>query len=150
MPIPCHSHNDYWREVPLFSALHAGCTGVEADVWLKDGELYIGHDTASLQRECTFRSLYVDPLVKILERQNTPSRLYTGHNNGVFDADPTQTLTLLEDVKTDGHETWPVVMKQLDALREKGWLRFFQDGKLHDGPVTLVGTGNAVRPDRGQ
>ncbi|KLU85373.1 hypothetical protein MAPG_04399 [Magnaporthiopsis poae ATCC 64411] len=28
-PIPCHSHNDYWRKVPLFSALHAGCIGVE-------------------------------------------------------------------------------------------------------------------------
>ena len=26
IPIPCHSHNDYWRRVPLFSALRAGCT----------------------------------------------------------------------------------------------------------------------------
>ncbi|KAL8947372.1 MAG: hypothetical protein Q9222_006338 [Ikaeria aurantiellina] len=35
-PIPCHSHNDYWRRVPLYDALAAGCTGVEADVWLDD------------------------------------------------------------------------------------------------------------------
>ena len=31
-PIPCHSHNDYWRRVPLYDALRWGCTGVEADV----------------------------------------------------------------------------------------------------------------------
>ncbi|KAL9010763.1 MAG: hypothetical protein Q9173_004342, partial [Seirophora scorigena] len=32
-PIACHSHNDYWRRVPLYDALAAGCTGVEADIW---------------------------------------------------------------------------------------------------------------------
>jgi len=32
VPVPCHSHNDYWRKVPVFSALHMGCTGIEADV----------------------------------------------------------------------------------------------------------------------
>ena len=26
-PIPCHPHNDYWRKVPLYDALAAGCTG---------------------------------------------------------------------------------------------------------------------------
>jgi hypothetical protein len=34
VPVGCHSHNDYWRRVPLYSALQAGCIGVEADVWL--------------------------------------------------------------------------------------------------------------------
>ena len=33
-PFMCHSHNDYWRREPLYQAIHAGCTGVEADVWL--------------------------------------------------------------------------------------------------------------------
>jgi hypothetical protein len=33
-PVPCHSHNDYWRTISLHSALQAGCTSVEADVWL--------------------------------------------------------------------------------------------------------------------
>jgi hypothetical protein len=43
IPIPCHSHNDYWRRVPLFDAIHWGCTGVEADVWLFDDELFVGY-----------------------------------------------------------------------------------------------------------
>lgn len=34
LPIRCHSHNDYVRRVPFFDAIHWGCTGVEADVWL--------------------------------------------------------------------------------------------------------------------
>lgn len=69
-PIPCHSHNDYWRRVPLFDAIHAGCVSVEADVWLFKGreDLYVGHDTASLTPDRTFASLYIDPLVQLLDK----------------------------------------------------------------------------------
>ena len=34
VPLKCHSHNDYWRRVPLYQALHAGCTSVEP--WERD------------------------------------------------------------------------------------------------------------------
>ena len=33
-PVMVHSHNDYLRPRPLFSALSVGCASVEADVWL--------------------------------------------------------------------------------------------------------------------
>ncbi|KAK0668839.1 hypothetical protein QBC41DRAFT_356263 [Cercophora samala] len=141
-PLPCHSHNDYWRRVPLFDALYAGCTGVEADVWLFNNELLVGHDLASLQANRTFESLYVNPIVNILEKQNPKTPYYNGTLNGVFDVDPSQTLILLIDLKTSGHETWPHVLKQLDPLRERGWLSFYQDGEFHPRPVTVVGTGN--------
>ena len=70
LPVPCHSHNDYWRRVPLFQAIHAGCTSVEADVWLFDDEeeLFVGHNTASLTPNRTFTKLYVDPLVELLDK----------------------------------------------------------------------------------
>lgn len=142
IPVPCHSHNDYWRRVPLFSAIHVGCIGIEADVWLYDKELYIGHDTASLQPNRTFGSLYIDPLVKILERQNPSTQFYNGSDHGVFDTSPYQTLTLLVDLKTGGDETWPFVVKQLEPLRKGGWLTHFKNGKVHVGPITVVGTGN--------
>ncbi|KAK4238502.1 hypothetical protein C8A03DRAFT_43776 [Achaetomium macrosporum] len=142
MPVPCHSHNDYWRKVPLFSALYAGCTGVEADVWLRDGDLLVGHDTASLQVNRTFQTLYVNPLVEILMRQNPTTKYYNGTGNGVFDTDPTQTLVLLVDLKTDGPETWPWVVKQLAPLRQRGWLSYWENGHFHQGPITVVGTGN--------
>ncbi|KAL3426814.1 hypothetical protein PVAG01_00324 [Phlyctema vagabunda] len=142
VPIPCHSHNDYWRKVPLFSALRAGCTGVEADVWLFDEDLYVGHNTASLTRNRTFQSLYVLPLVKILEGQNTETDFYNGSSHGVFDTDPGKPLTLLVDVKTSGAETWPWVLEQLEPLRERGWLSHVVNGTLYTRQITVVGTGN--------
>ncbi|KAK4679225.1 hypothetical protein QC764_202230 [Podospora pseudoanserina] len=142
IPLPCHSHNDYWRRVPLFDALYAGCTGVEADVWLFNNDLLVGHDLASLQVNRTFQSLYVNPIVDILEKQNPKTPYYNGTLNGVFDVDPAQTLVLLIDLKTSGHETWPHVLRQLDPLRERGWLSFYEDGEFRSRPVTVVGTGN--------
>lgn len=70
LPIPCHSHNDYWRRVPLFDAIHAGCISVEADVWLFEDsdKLYVGHGTSSLTQDRTLASLYVDPLVELLDK----------------------------------------------------------------------------------
>lgn len=119
LPIPCHSHNDYWRRVPLFEALHYGMTSVEADIWLFDNELFVGHDTASLTANRTFRSLYVDPIYDILEKQNPSTRFSNTSSNGVFDEDPSQTLVLLVDFKTDGPEALPYVQQQLSALDRK-------------------------------
>ncbi|KAG0648841.1 Altered inheritance [Hyphodiscus hymeniophilus] len=141
-PIPCHSHNDYWRRVPLFDALRAGCIGVEADVWLFDDDLYVGHNTASLTRNRTFTSLYIDPLVNILEHQNPDTEFYNGSSHGVFDTDPGKPLTLLVDVKTGGEETWLWVVKQLEPLRERGWLTHVENDKVNFRPITVVGTGN--------
>jgi hypothetical protein len=65
-----HSHNDYWRDVPLFSALSYGVTSVEADVWLINGTLYVGHELEALTTDRTFDGLYIQPLVQILEHAN--------------------------------------------------------------------------------
>ncbi|TKA62187.1 hypothetical protein B0A55_12099, partial [Friedmanniomyces simplex] len=143
LPIPCHSHNDYWRHVPLFDAIHWGCTGVEADVWLFDEDLYIGHNLASLTRNRTFQSLYVNPLVDLLDKMNPKTDFVNGSGHGVFDVDASQTLVLLVDFKTKGHEAFPVVSKQLETLRSKGYLSFWDGEKLNSRAVTVVGTGNA-------
>ncbi|KAI2615860.1 PLC-like phosphodiesterase [Hypoxylon sp. NC1633] len=144
VPIRCHSHNDYWRKVPLFSALHAGCIGVEADVWLfdDDSELYVGHDTAALTPNRTFESLYVNPLVELLNRTNPQTQFYNDTRRGVFDYDPEQAVILLVDLKTDGAKTWPHVLTQLEPLRSRNWLTYFDNGVLHQRQVTVVGTGN--------
>lgn len=148
VPIPCHSHNDYWRTVPLFSALHAGCIGTEADVWLVGDDLYVGHERSALTPNRTFQSLYVDPLIKILERANPNTTLTNSSTcppsaaRGVFDRNPNQTLALLVDVKTDGAATFRKVLQQVEPLRQRGWLSTFADGKVTYGPVTLVGSGN--------
>lgn len=145
VPVGCHSHNDYWRRVPLYAALQAGCIGVEADVWLFDDELYVGHTSSSLTAQRTLQSMYVEPLVKILERQNPITPFHRTINrppHGVFDTKPDQSLILLIDFKTEGAATWPVVAKQLAPLRSRGYLTYFDGQNVIPGPITVVGTGN--------
>src|SRR6478672_10049819 len=68
-PVPqplerAHAHNDYEHTRPLFDALDHGFTSVEADVWLVDGQLFIGHDAPDPTR--TLQSLYLDPLRRVV------------------------------------------------------------------------------------
>ncbi|KAE8352855.1 PLC-like phosphodiesterase [Aspergillus coremiiformis] len=145
IPVGCHSHNDYWRPVPLFSALKAGCISVEADVWFFDEELYVGHTTSSLTPQRTLRNLYIDPLMRILEKQNPITELHPAVDQplqGVFDTVPSQSLILLIDFKTDGDVTWNAVVAQLAPLRDRGYLTYFNGTDVINGPITVVGTGN--------
>ncbi|KAL3467862.1 PLC-like phosphodiesterase [Aspergillus heterothallicus] len=145
VPVQCHSHNDYWRRVPLYSALEAGCVGVEADIWLFDNELYVGHSKSSLTPSRTLRSMYIDPLMKILSRQNPITHfnpVLAEPRNGVFDTDPSQPLIFLIDFKTDGEETWDYVVAQLAPLRDSGYLTYYNGTDIINGPITVVGTGN--------
>ncbi|KAH7377784.1 PLC-like phosphodiesterase [Pyrenochaeta sp. MPI-SDFR-AT-0127] len=144
-PIPCHSHNDYWRRVPLYDALRWGCTGVEADVWLFDDDLFVGHSTNALTQNRTFRSMYVDPLVRMLDHKNEPGdfAIPSTIKNGVFDTVPAQTLVLLVDFKNNGHDIFPVVSQQLSSLRERGYLTYFDGESTIEGAITVVATGNA-------
>ncbi|KAI0472088.1 hypothetical protein GGR56DRAFT_106390 [Xylariaceae sp. FL0804] len=143
--VPCHSHNDYWRRVPLYSALHAGCQSVEADIWLFDGnpELYVGHERAALTERRTLKSLYINPLVELLNQSNPATPFYNDSRRGVFDTAPDQTLVLLVDVKTDGATAWPHVIEQLEPLRSRNWLTTVEDGVVHERQVTVIGTGNS-------
>ena len=132
--------------MPLYSAIEAGCIGVEADVWLFNEELYVGHDIASLTRNRTLKSLYIDPLVEILEGQNPITPLFNGTASkyGVFDTGPEQTLVLLIDFKSEGHGLWPYVTAALEPLRERGYLTYRNEStSLNvEGPITVVATGN--------
>ncbi|KAL8652015.1 MAG: hypothetical protein Q9226_004444 [Calogaya cf. arnoldii] len=145
LPIPCHSHNDYWRRVPLYSAIEAGCISVEADVWLIHEELYVGHSLASLTPNRTLASLYVDPLVQILEKQNPTTKFHPNGNvsqYGVFDTVPEQSLTLLIDFKTSGSALFPYVLSALEPLRSRGHLTYRNGTQTVNRPITVVGTGS--------
>lgn len=144
LPIPCHSHNDYWRPEPLFDALSWGCTGVEADVWLFDEELYVGHTISSLKRGRTFTELYVDKLVELLDDMNAGSEIMHDKTawSGVFSRKPDQTLTLLVDLKRSGHHAFEVLQQQLSPLREKNYLTYWNGEEVIPRAVTVVGTGD--------
>ncbi|KAL9101065.1 MAG: hypothetical protein Q9163_003639 [Psora crenata] len=144
-PIPCHSHNDYWRRVPLYDALSAGCISIEVDVWYTPTDLLVGHTASSLTQDRSLKSLYVDSLVSILTHQNpSPGLLNTTgtSRNGVFDTSPTTPITLLIDIKTDATKTFPVVLEHLEPFRSRGWLTHYNGSAVIPGLITVVATGN--------
>jgi len=143
VPKNCHSHNDYWRAVPLYEALAAGCVGVEADVWLTDDrELLVSHTWKSTRRDRTLRSLYLDPLARIFAHREVSPASMGEKEIGFFDFDPDASVILLIDFKNEGREIWPVLLEQLQPLREKNWLTYFNGSDVIRGPLTIVGTGN--------
>ncbi|GAA5992782.1 hypothetical protein JCM10908_006931 [Rhodotorula pacifica] len=161
-----HSHNDYWRDVPLYSALSYGVLSVEADVWLNpdDGVLYISHDVAALTPARTFKKLYVDQLVRVLELANPTDEQAGLYNNtypysatnvksprtpwtGYFMQDSSAPIQLLVDLKTRGNETYHAVLKELAPLRERGWLLIWNGTAVVPGPVKVVLTGNGATAD---
>ena len=118
VPKLIHSHNDYWRDVPFYSAISVGAVSVEADVWLYNGTLHVGHEQGALTDARTFESLYINPILDTLHRQNPTNSPYLAAptHNGVFDTNGAQTLYLFVDVKTSGNTTWPYVVKALEPL----------------------------------
>jgi len=141
----CHSHNDYWRQVPLYQALHYGCTSVEADVWLMDVDdrgdfdFYVGHTPTALKRERTLRNLYINPLMRILDTMNHNDTVR--HSNGVFESSPIQSLVLLVDLKNDPFVAFDAFSAQLETLRTRGYLTYHNGTDLVPGPLTIVATG---------
>ncbi|TVY80381.1 Altered inheritance of mitochondria protein 6-like protein [Lachnellula suecica] len=156
IPVSCHSHNDYTRKVPLYDALYAGCIGVEADIWLRNDSnsnnvLLVGHTSKSLTPQRTLNSLYLDPLLQILENQNKPGQFDEAQDQsrplGVFDADVNETVVLLLDFKEDSAGLFPIVLQLLEPLRSKGYLTTFTNNTLTPGPITVVASGNAEYSD---
>ncbi|KAI9759626.1 MAG: hypothetical protein M4579_002194 [Chaenotheca gracillima] len=147
-PVKIHSHNDYWRDLPFYSALSVGAISIEADVWLYNDTLYVGHEQSALTKERTLKSLYIDPILDTLRRENPESPFVDGPTkNGVFDTAGTQTLYLWIDIKTDGETAFPYVVKALEPLRSAGYLTTVNDTSSttstpFTGPVTVIGTGN--------
>lgn len=109
-------HQD-WRPIPLYTALSYGAVSIEADVWLYENELYIGHHREALSADRTFKSLYIDPLLDVLKKMNPPSK-FGEYNaiNGVWDTASSQTLYLFVDLKTEGVETWKAVLREIEPL----------------------------------
>ena len=66
-----HSHNDYEQAIPFNHAFDKGFHSIEADVWLVDGQLLVGHDRQALRPDRTLESLYLAPLYKALRNKKT-------------------------------------------------------------------------------
>src|SRR5262249_46305647 len=122
-----HAHNDYLHAHPLQDALAAGCSSVEADVFLVDGELRVGHERWLL-RNGTLQSLYLDPL-----------RARVRSNGGAVQR-PGERFWLLIDIKQDGAAVYRRLRAVLAGYREL--LSYWRDGVETPGAVTVVLSGD--------
>lgn len=119
-----HSHNDYEQRSPLFDAVRAGFRSVEADVWLREREVVVSHES-SLSRG-SLEDLYLVPLQERVDR--------LGSVNG--DGRP---FYLWIDLK----ESRPELTDALHALLARyPMLTVFTDEAVVQGPVIAILTGD--------
>jgi hypothetical protein len=123
-----HAHNDYHHKRPLQDALDHGFASIEADVYLIDGQLLVGHDLWELSPNRTLKSLYLEPL-----RQRVKD------NNGSVYGDGSE-VTLLVDFKSDAPATYALLTKQLAEYADM--FTRVVDGKSQRGPIQVVISGN--------
>jgi hypothetical protein len=108
----------------------------------------VGHEPAALTEKRTLESLYINPILDTLHRQNPSTRfVQPGEQNGVFDTASDQTLYFFIDLKTSADVTWPAVVKALEPLRSGDWLTTYDGKTLRRNPVTVIGTGNTQLSD---
>lgn len=125
-----HAHNDYLHGRALLDALDHGFSSVEADVFLIDGELRVGHERLLL-RAGTLQSLYLEPL-----RQRAQANGGRVHRGG-------PTFTLLVDIKADGAAVYRRLQTLLAEYREM--LTVFRDDGAVPGAVTVILSGDRPR-----
>lgn len=102
-----HSHNDYEQKQPYFAAYNLGFDSIEADLYVKDNELYVAHDWNKITPERTFKKLYLEPiLAKIRENKGFP---YPNKKR----------LQLLLDLKKDGKEILKLLYSQMNPYQRE-------------------------------
>jgi hypothetical protein len=126
-----HAHNDYEHARPLFDALDQGFNSVEADVFLVDGKLLVGHTRFDLKPTRTLESLYLDPLRERVRANG--GRLYK-------DGPP---AWLLVDVKTDANPTYAALNEVL--ARYADILTTIDGSKVEPKAITVVVSGNMAK-----
>lgn len=100
-----HSHNDYEKAEPFSKAFQAGFESIEADVFLVNGKLLVGHELKELDSSRTLEGMYVKPIAAALGAGNT------------------RTLQLLVDVKSDATPTLDSIvslLKRFPQLQRSG------------------------------
>jgi len=127
-----HSHNDYEHTHPLFDALDNGFTSIEADIYLVNGQLLVGHSPIELKPGRTLEALYLKPLLDQVQQ-----------NKGHVYASSPQNVQLLIDIKTDNNSTY----KALEVLLEKYKDMFtsYTGTTVNPSALSVVISGN--RPD---
>lgn len=124
-----YSHNDYEQPRPLFDALEAGFSAVEADVHLRGEELFVAHTGGGIMPGRTLRTLYLDPLLARV-RANGGS-VHPGGPKGFL---------LMVEFKSDAEDSYRLLSSMLQPYREM--LTVYTPDRVEEKAVTVVITGH--------
>lgn len=130
-PFGGHAHNDYRHPRPLLDALDQGFLSVEADAFLVEGRLLVGHEAEELSSARTLEELYLEPLFERAARQG--GKVFADLPRG-------QALQLLVDVKSEAEPTWLALERALAPYR--AWLSECREGRVVERGVRVVVSGN--------
>ena len=115
-----HSHNDYEQAIPFWLAWQAGFGSIEADIWLQEGRVLIGHSREEIKAGRTLEEYYIKPLLSCLQK-----------NNGHPYSDTTRRLQMLIDVKADSVAALAALITLLDkypALEQCPYIKWVISG----------------------
>ncbi|WP_018610842.1 phosphatidylinositol-specific phospholipase C/glycerophosphodiester phosphodiesterase family protein [Segetibacter koreensis] len=122
-----HSHNDYEQADPFWAAYNAGFGSIEADIFLREGQLLVAHEEKELVYKRSLEDLYLKPLQSCIEKQK-----------GFVYNDTTKQLQLLIDIKTDSIAT---LNKLITVLQQYPTL-------INNPSLKIVITGGRPVPDK--
>jgi alkaline phosphatase len=120
-----HSHNDYKQKKPFFTAYQSKMASIEADIWEKDGDLYVAHEKNEIRKKNTLDALYIQPIVKIFNE-----------NGGRAWKSSEQVFQLLIELKSPTVQTLNLLIQKLNVHQE------VFDCKANKYAVRIAITGN--------
>ncbi|HXB06351.1 MAG TPA: hypothetical protein VNW04_04530 [Puia sp.] len=119
-----HSHNDYEQQAPFWAAWQQQFGSIEADIWLVDGKILVGHSRDEIKSGRTLEEYYIKPVMACIEKNN-------GHPYG----DSSRRLMMLIDVKADSVAALAALIALLDkypALEHCSCLKWVISGNRPD------------------
>ena len=102
-----HSHNDYAGPRPFHAAYEQGFGSIEADIWLVNDTLWVGHTLFDLKDKRTLDSLYLVPLGGAVNK-----------NKGNPYPESRRSLQMMIDVKTAALPTLQKLVSDLEKHPE--------------------------------
>ena len=116
-----HSHNDYNQDVPFWNAYANGANSIEADIFLKDNNLYVAHNEDDIVLTKTLESLYLKSL------ETAFGMTYREHHE----------LFLLVDIKSDAIATLDTL---IEVLKKYPTI-------INTQNIKIIISGNRPKPD---
>ncbi|MEC7262884.1 MAG: alkaline phosphatase [Bacteroidota bacterium] len=106
-----HSHNDYEQELPFWFAYSNGAASIEADVFLKNGKLFVTHAENEIKEGKTLETLYLDKL------------------QGLEKSGELREIQLLIDIKSEAYSTMKKLVEVLKNYPTLSKVKYVVSGK---------------------